>query len=454
MRTPTTGHRLRAVGLVAALALGAGLLAAVPAQAADTTVDDATFTWGLSGYAQKGIFGAWTFKDLTGNATVLTGSVSGGTQSEYLVDPVPATSYPTDLAALTPNAVRFTAGAGTVDADTGAATLTWDGSYTVNAYPAAYNAPNEIYSDPQLTVDADGAGTLSFDFTLGAGLDMSGNTIEETAYGRITVLTFSAGSISGLTDGGYRITPDYQGVTVTVDSGTAQNTTCTASDTATGWWGSWAPEFVNTVPSSVRPHFYSTGCGGMQDYKPALPIDIGYTADDEVEEEPTTGDSTDVSIGVDIPETVVEPEPGEFAWSLATTGAVSLGTAVSTDAGFSAAGTLHTITVTDTRLAAPAWSLSGQVSDFVTSDATSSFGGQALGWTPAVSANTVDAVAGTAVLSGTEALTGLAASSTLAYAAAGHALGSVDVDATLALLAPSTTTQGSYTATLTLTALS
>lgn len=452
MRTPTTGHRVRAVGLVAALALGTGLLAAVPAQAADTTVDDATFTWGLSGYAQKGIFGAWNYKDLTGNATVLTGSVSGGTQTEYLVDPVPVTSYPADLAALTPNAVRFTAGTGTVDADTGAGTLTWDGSYTVNAYPAAYNAPNEVYADPQLTVDADGAGTLSFDFTLGAGTDMSGNPIEETSYGRITVLTFSAGSISGLTEDGYRISPDYQGVTVTVADGTAQNTTCAASDTATGWWGSWAPEFVNTVPSSVRPHFYSTGCGGMQDYKPALPIDIGYTAD--VAEEPAPGDTTEVSIGVDIPETTVEPEPGAFGWSLASTGAVSLGTAVSTAAGFSAAGTLHTITVTDTRLAAPAWSLSGQVSDFTTSDGSASFGGQALGWTPTVSANTVDAVAGATVATGTETSTGLAVSSTLAYASTGHASGSVDVDAALALLAPATTAQGSYTATLTLTALS
>ena len=75
----------RSVGSIAALALAAGAAAVVtspaPAQAAPTAtpqaaaatvdVDNASLTWGLNGYAQQGIFGPWTFKDLTGNVTHL-----------------------------------------------------------------------------------------------------------------------------------------------------------------------------------------------------------------------------------------------------------------------------------------------------------------------------------------------------------------------------------------------
>lgn len=120
------GWARRLVAAATATALGTGALVAVaaaPASAAERTVADARLTWGLSGYAQKGIFGAWTFKDLTGDVEQLVGSVSGGTQDEYLVDPVPVTSFPADKAGKTPNAVQFTDGVGTADASTGAAHL-------------------------------------------------------------------------------------------------------------------------------------------------------------------------------------------------------------------------------------------------------------------------------------------------------------------------------------------
>lgn len=593
MFTAATGRRgatwrTRTMAGLGALVLGgtATLVAAAPASAAVQDVDDATFTWGLSGYAQVGIFGAWTFKDLTGTATVLTGSVSGGTQQEYLVDPVPATSFPTSKAGQTPNAVRFTGGTGTADPVTGAVDLAWDGSYTVNAYPAQFNAPNEVYSDPRLEVAADGSGELSFDFTLGAGTDMSGNPVAETAYGRLTVLTFDEGSIDVTGDGEVRFSPDYQGVTVTTTDSAAQTTTCTATGGATGWWGSWAPGFVGAVPASVRPHFYSTGCGGMQDNKPALPVDVAFTVAEDVPAPatpqvavstttlaldgttditvtgtgftaatdgtsagvyvavgPLVGDdwhlspapfqyakwvrtsfagaetSTGATLGadgsfvvhftdvrpvytkgattydasvtplnvvtfaaqaspyrgldtvtpltfvdadglpvvVDIPEEVdpEEPGPGEFVWAIdGGTSAVSLGVAQPTAAGFGASGALRTVTVTDTRAGAPAWSLSGQVGDFATADGALTFGGQSLGWSPALGTNTVGAVAGATVAPGTAATDGLRSSRTLVSAPAGHAAGSVAVDAGLSLLAPLTTEPGSYSTTLVLTALS
>lgn len=244
------------------------------AAAAEIPVTAATLTWGLSGYAQKGIFGPWTFKDLTGDAEQLTGSVSGGSQTEYAVDPVPATSMPASSPQKTPNAVRFSEGTGTKDSATGDISVTWDGSYTVNAYPPQFNAPNEIYSDPQLSLDAEGNGTLTMGFALGAGVDMAGNPTPAQDFGRLPLLRFSEGSVDRTGLDSFRATPDYQGITVTLPEGATQTSDCTTDNGATGWWGSWPQEFIDAIPGSVRPHFYSSGCGGNQDLKPALPVDV------------------------------------------------------------------------------------------------------------------------------------------------------------------------------------
>lgn len=271
----------RGIAGVAAAALTAtglsvlGVATAPSAHAEEVSVDDASFTWGLNGYAQKGIFAPWSFKDLTGNVTQLAGSVSGGNQTEYVVAPVPATSMPVSDPQKTPNAVKFTAGTGTADPQTGEVDLAWTGSYTVNAYPPVYNAPNEIYSDPELTLDAEGSGELTMKFALGAGQDMEGNPTPAQDFGRLTLMTFSDGAVDETGLGTFRATPDYQGVEVTVPSAELQqNRSCTTAGGATGWWGAWPSTFVNALPSSVRAHFYSTGCGGNQDLKSALPVDV------------------------------------------------------------------------------------------------------------------------------------------------------------------------------------
>lgn len=445
----TRGVRRWFAGVAAGAVLAGAIVAgsAAPAQAGAGDVDDATFVWGLNGYAQRGIFGPWTFKDLTGNAQQLVGSVSGGSQTEYVVAPVPATSMPPSSPQATPNAVKFTAGSGTIDPETGAGQLSWDGSYTVNAYPAQFNAPNEIYRDPLLTVNTDGSGSLSFDFSLGAGVDMSGNPTEQQDFGRLTLLTFSAGSLSNQTETGYRLTPDYQGVEVTLSDGGTQTRTCTTDGGATGWWGSWAPEFVTTMPSSVRPHFYSTGCGGMQDFKPPLPIDVAFTVA-TTEPEPD-GERQDIAVVVPEPQV----EPGEFVWSIdGSNDLVDLGTAVQNGDHYAASGAINPVRVTDTRAEAPAWSVSAQVSDFSTG--TTTFDGKYLGWTPAVTENEGGAVPGAAVASGFDSGNGLKDSATLGSATAGHTLGFSLLGADLQLKLPVSVGAGSYTATLTLTALS
>jgi len=271
----------RGIGVIAAAALTAtglsvlGVATAPSAHAEEVSVDNASFTWGLSGYAQKGIFGPWSYKDLSGNVTQLVGSVSGGAQTEYVVDPVPATSMPASTPQDSANAVRFTAGTGTADPETGEVNLSWTGSYTVNAYPAMFGAPDEVYSDPELSLDAAGNGELTMSFALGAGVDQHGNPTPAVDLGRVPLMTFSAGSVDETGHGRLRATPDYQGVEVTFPAGEGTQTRdCTTAGGATGWWGSWPEDFVSVVPASVRPHFYSTGCSGNQDLKPALPVDI------------------------------------------------------------------------------------------------------------------------------------------------------------------------------------
>lgn len=279
-----------ALAVAGLAAVGVGTVAA-PAQAAETAVSNATFTWGLNGYAQQGIFGPWTYKNLTGNVKQLTGSVADGNQSAYAVAAQPATSMPVSTPQKTPNAITFGAGTGTTDPATGESEIAWTGSYTVNAYPAQYGAPDEIYSNPQLTLDADGNGEVTMNFALGAGKDMDGNPTPAVDLGRLPVMTFAEGDVVANGPDRIRATPEYLGVEVTVpsDSG-AQTRSCTAGAGSTGWWGSWPQEFVTAVPASIRPHFYSTGCGGLQDAKPALPLDVdfGLVADPKVTVSRTT----------------------------------------------------------------------------------------------------------------------------------------------------------------------
>jgi hypothetical protein len=126
---------------------------------------------------------------------------------------------------------------------------------------------------------------------------------------------------------------------------------------------------------------------------------------------------------------------------------------------FTTTGALQTITVTDNRAGNPGWTVSGLASAF--SDGTTQINAENLGWTPTGATgspgqtitegpvvNPADGVppsdTGTA---------GLAASQTLASTAPGFGLGTAHLGANLALNVPTTTTAGTYTATLTLTAI-
>jgi hypothetical protein len=159
--------------------------------------------------------------------------------------------------------------------------------------------------------------------------------------------------------------------------------------------------------------------------------------------------SGEQELEVDVPELA----EGEFVWRIdGGNGLVDLGTAAADGDHYLASGALNPILVTDTRRGAAGWSVSARLGDFVSGDET--FSGRFLGWTPKLVEAGGGAEAGAPVASGFDAGEGLSVASTLGHAASGHALGSAKLGADLTLKLPLDIADGTYRATLTLTALS
>lgn len=148
--------------------------------------------------------------------------------------------------------------------------------------------------------------------------------------------------------------------------------------------------------------------------------------------------------------TVADPGPGEFVWSISGGGApVTMTEAVDAGDHWHSTGAIHPVAITDTRADGPTWSVSGQVSDF-----TGGVSGRYLGWTPEVVTPGAGATEGAPVASGHFGGDGLTVGSTLASSSAGHAPGTATLGADLDLRLPASTPPGTYSAVLTLTALS
>lgn len=120
---------------------------------------------------------------------------------------------------------------------------------------------------------------------------------------------------------------------------------------------------------------------------------------------------------------------------------------------YESTGELRPVRVVDTRSGRPGWSVSGQVDAFTSGSA--SFGSEHLGWSPQVVDQSTGqgAAAGASVAPGATAGQGLSASRPLASAPSGQGLGTADLGGGLDLHLPTSTDPGTYSATLTLTAI-
>jgi hypothetical protein len=142
---------------------------------------------------------------------------------------------------------------------------------------------------------------------------------------------------------------------------------------------------------------------------------------------------------------------GLFVMTVSST-PVQLTDAVNKGTFFESTGTLSDVTVSDGRVqSVPGWSVSGQVSDFVSGANT--IPGNDLGWTPQIKTPNAnhDVTAGTAIAAGTNP--GLKQGGGLAKADVNKGLGTTVLNAALDLQFPVDTKAGAYSATLTLTAV-
>jgi hypothetical protein len=222
------------------------------------------------------------------------------------------------------------------------------------------------------------------------------------------------------------------------------------SPTTAGTQQTWSaiPAVLTAEGSPAFAGFYPAGSA----LDPVtFTVDTAGDPDPGGEPEPPAADEQELSVVV--PAVEPEPEPGTFAWEITGDGsAVSLGTAALQDGRLVASGQIKPVTVTDTRSTANAWTISAQVSDFVAGSTTVS--GKHLGWAPEVVSAGAGAAAGPAVAPGTTSGNGLKDTAVLGSAPNGHAPGAATLGAELDLSLPSTTSAGTYGATLTLTALS
>ncbi|MFE4463593.1 choice-of-anchor I family protein [Oerskovia sp. NPDC056781] len=210
--------------------------------------------------------------------------------------------------------------------------------------------------------------------------------------------------------------------------------------------GDLGPEGLTFVPASDSP----TGA-------PLLAVGneiSGTTTFYGVDVPGAEPDDGRIDLTVTIPAAPIEP--GEFVWTVdGGSRVVDLGTARLAGDHLAATGRLSAVTVTDTRATAPAWSVSAQVDDFTSGAGAGArtLPGKHLGWTPSLVTAGGGTLAGAPVASGLVSGNGLADSALLGSAAAGHELGSAVLGADLDLRFPVDAAAGTYTATLTLTAI-
>lgn len=253
----------------AAVAVAVGVVAAACVPPAPTTpstttvveaveVAGAQLVWSYSQYAQYGVFGQWCQTASGPNVTVNT------------VDGETATGLSAE-AGVRYSVVQFDQGTGSIDPDTGAGSIAWEtGDWTLNAYCGEYGAPDETISDPRLDIEPDGSGQLSVEATIPAALDMNGNPAPAAGPTRITIATFDQVELG---EDGLRAVPDFAGRSYEHE-GASPWLACEEDGVATG--GAWPTEWIDFVPASVRGHYYTTSCSGLNLRKAAEPLLVDW----------------------------------------------------------------------------------------------------------------------------------------------------------------------------------
>ncbi|MBN9644089.1 HtaA domain-containing protein [Corynebacterium mendelii] len=201
-----------------------------------------------------------SYNSKEGNVRIVT-----GTAGDTMTEPTYATRAEF-LSNGTNQFVEITDGKGHINKDK-SGTISWEGAFSVNFYGGL--VPFTI-TNPKLTIDADGTGTLVADLS-GYGSDMN-NPNEKTALDpqpNTVIARFTNASLQ--TDGTVTLTPLYSGVKV--DTTGAERTQNTEAE----GWGSWPQEFVNfQIKTGLSSYWYTSSASEKPGKKAPLPVTVDF----------------------------------------------------------------------------------------------------------------------------------------------------------------------------------
>lgn len=151
----------------------------------------------------------------------------------------------------------------------GSATVQWDGSWSVNFYGGLVPF---TFTDPELVVDADGAGTLTAEMSGCASSQVNPNECNPFApVPGVTVATFSDMEIDP--EGEVSVEPDYAGVEVDVSS------PFVPQHREGPGWGAWPQSFVDFQLLTGLSAYWYTSDSGFDPYKPPAPFVVDFQGD-------------------------------------------------------------------------------------------------------------------------------------------------------------------------------
>jgi len=162
--------------------------------------------------------------------------------------------------------VRLYGGDARIEPD-GSTTVRWQGSWSVNFYGGLVPF---VFTDPELSVDADGDGTLSAEMSgCASSIDDPSNCVPFAPVADVTVAEFSGVVVNP--SGEVEITPEYGGVEVVGDP--------TKPQVKTPGWGSWPQAFVSFhVQTGLAAYWYTSG-SGFDAAKVAAPFTVDFQGD-------------------------------------------------------------------------------------------------------------------------------------------------------------------------------
>lgn len=300
MQERTRSHtRRRALAVAVAAAAVAVVAACAPPDSGTTkTVSNASFEWTISREADNGALNGqpnyWsagqsngtisTYNATNGNATVLKKNAAGtfvpiGSESAVSWENRGKDGTGAAVTAFSPNylgqKVRYANGTGTVDTATGAATIQWTGTFTVNFYGPL--VPFWI-TDPKLTVDPGGAGriTATVDGLAASQANPDDPPTQLDAVPNVVIAEFANVYSGGAIATGWSSPTKFLNNTITVPSGATPQVPKTAANA--GYWGAWPQAFVDfQQQTGLGSYWYTSGSASIDPKKPQEPVTVSYT---------------------------------------------------------------------------------------------------------------------------------------------------------------------------------